>query len=112
MKKRNFIDKWMVFFLILVLGQVSSAFASSGPSRFGLGVQLGEPTGFTAKSYLQPNVALDLAVAYSFNKRFVTYSDLSYQYRLHLNTRTPFNNLSPSIGVGFGVRIRSEDKRH
>lgn len=70
---------------------------------FGLGVMIGEPTGFSGKYWLSQNNALDFGLAYSFIKPRAAFS-LHTDYLFH--SKSIF--LDPihfSTYYGFGVRI-------
>ena len=73
----------------------------------GVGVMLGEPTGFNGKLWLDEKNAIDLGIGWSFvgsDNGFSLHTDYLYHIdnSLHPNFRFP-------IYYGFGARIRSED---
>ncbi len=98
--------------LILALAIVLfSGVARSQEKDFGLGIILGEPTGISAKKWLNDKAAIDGAVAWSF----VTPSSfhLHADYLIHdfnlLNAKK--GKLPLYFGIGLRVRIRSGDNR-
>ena len=56
--------KVMIFFVFLF----AAATASHAQDGIGLGVILGEPTGFTFKTWTSRNTAVDAAAAWSFSE--------------------------------------------
>src|SRR5947209_3764573 len=48
---------------------------------FGLGVILGEPTGFNAAYQFTREVGMDVGLTYSFREYFMTYADATYSFR-------------------------------
>ena len=50
----------------IVIACVGTSVATAAPGLLGLGVMVGEPTGFSAKLWLGNHVALDAALAYSY----------------------------------------------
>jgi hypothetical protein len=75
----------------------------------GLGVILGEPTGFTGKVWLQPHQAVDAGLAFSFDNYVLLYSDYLFHFPGLFGSSTDFlRQLQPYAGVG-GELIISED---
>jgi hypothetical protein len=57
--------------------------AAYGPEgkRFGIGVYLGEPTGFTGKGFITERLAIDGIVAWSFvDSQFTMIGDATYEF--------------------------------
>lgn len=68
---------------------------------FGLGVVLGEPTGFTAKYWLQNPSAIDFGLAFTFNNFFLIYADYLYHFPGVFGNQTQFiSELTPYVGGG------------
>ncbi len=79
----------------------------SQDKAFGLGIMIGQPTGFSAKYWLNNEHAVDFGLAYSFiggDKGFSLHSDYLY----HINGFTK-SNIKLPVYYGFGARIRSVD---
>ncbi len=52
------------------------------PGRFGVGAQVGQPTGITAKYYFQPDIAVDLLAAWGFDRSVFATLHASYEYAI------------------------------
>lgn len=81
-----------------------NAFAQD--DAFGLGIIVGEPTGISAKKWLNSNNAVDGAVAWSVNKnaRFQIHADYLY-HRSYLLSADHTNDTIP-VYFGLGARMR------
>lgn len=64
-------------FSFLLLASVERVYSQTSGGDFGLGIILGEPTGISAKYWVQGNHALDAGLAWSFgpNSRFHLHTD-------------------------------------
>lgn len=62
---------------------------------FGIGLMFGEPSGITAKYWLDRRMALDFGLAYSWNNHYVAMVDLLFHFPVK-NERI----LHPYIGIG------------
>jgi len=93
-------------FLFLALGGIFIfSNVKAQESKFGLGVMLGAPTGFSAKYWLNEDNALDFGLAYSFVENGNALS-LHSDYLYHEQHWFPqFDRLD--FYYGFGARIRS-----
>lgn len=115
LRKRHFRLTSVFFYSTHLLAQMAHAytntsetrpFASSvdgGPGRIGLGLMLGEPTGVTAKYWLNRTSAVDMGVAYSFNNYFTILSDylVHFPNALNASVRGDFQGqFVPFIGIG------------
>lgn len=91
-----------IYFLISVLFVLNNSFAQD--KGFGLGIMIGEPTGFSAKYWLNNKNAFDGGLAYSFVKKHNAVS-LHADYLYH-NYDLIKSNYKIPIYYGFGVRMR------
>lgn len=94
--------------LILALSVMPTrAEANVTASGFGVGVVLGEPSGLSARWWLNPSYdALDFAVAYSFDSYFLVNAD----YKLHFpswfrSTLAGRKGVIPYFGLGAGLGV-------
>jgi hypothetical protein len=97
--------------LILALGIVLfSGVARSQDKDFGLGIILGEPTGISAKKWLDDKSALDGAVAWSLvtPSSFHLHADYLYHDFNLFNVKK--GKLPLYFGIGFRIRIGDEDR--
>lgn len=77
---------------------------------FGLGVILGEPTGVTAKYWVDRRTAIDSTFSYSFNDYFLLYADYLYHFPGVFGRSSTFvSQLNPYIGVGLEFFIQTQD---
>ena len=97
----------MILALALVL---FSGVARSQEKGFGLGIILGEPTGISAKKWLDDNSALDAAVAWSLvtPSSFHLHADYLYHNFNIFNVKK--GKLPLYFGIGFRIRIGDEDR--
>jgi len=85
----------------------STIFISTGKAQnkeFGLGVMLGEPTGFSAKYWLSEDKALDFGLAYSFVKS-VSALSVHCDY-VHHDFDLIKSKYQVPVYYGFGARLR------
>jgi hypothetical protein len=97
----------MILALALVL---FSGVARSQEKGFGLGIILGEPTGISAKKWLDDKSALDGAVAWSLvtPSSFHLHADYLYHNFNIFNVKK--GKLPLYFGIGFRIRIGDEDR--
>ncbi|MDR3608385.1 MAG: hypothetical protein P4M08_13530 [Oligoflexia bacterium] len=87
--------------------------ASSQHGPLGLGIVLGEPTGFTAKYWTHSTEAFDLGIAYSFNDFFTLYGDYLWHFpEWFSKTSIRGKGLEPYLGVGGVLWVDTESGRH
>lgn len=102
--------KRMLFLAILVFAGFQDASAQA--SGFGLGVIVGEPTGISAKKWLNQETALDFAAAWSFEgeNSFSLHAD--YLFHNFWVFKVEERRLPVYIGVGgrLKFRDRKDDK--
>ena len=101
--------------LILAAALLSPALARADGGPFGLGIILGDPSGLSAKLFLDGRHAVDFALDFSFR------DDAMYihaDYLLHIKqftSRKAGNHLFlPYVGVGgkLGIRDNHDDDHH
>jgi hypothetical protein len=93
--------------LVLTVFMIMSLVLQAQEKKLGLGIMLGQPTGLSAKYYLNEKNALDFGLAYSFignDNGFSFHCDCVYQ----LNSISR-SNIQLPLYYGFGARIRSAD---
>ncbi len=97
--------------LILALAIVfCSGIARSQDKNFGLGVILGEPTGISAKKWLDDKSAIDAAVAWSLVAPSSFHLHADYLYHNFNIFDVEKGKLPLYFGVGFRIRIGDEDR--
>ena len=86
----------------------SGTAAASDHGGFGVGVILGEPTGFTAKYWLTRKTAFDVGAAWSFESSgyFELYGD--WLYHIFDLIKVPQGELPLYLGVGGRIAIPEE----
>jgi len=97
--------------LIIALAiMLFSGVARSQEKDFGLGIILGEPTGISAKKWLDDKSALDGAVAWSLvtPSSFHLHADYLYHDFNIFNVKK--GKLPLYFGIGFRIRIGDEDR--
>ncbi|MEW6196866.1 MAG: hypothetical protein AB1521_17090 [Bacteroidota bacterium] len=93
---------FFVLLIILLTGSIN--YISAQDSGFGAGIILGEPTGLSAKYWLDEDNALDFGLAYSFirkNSAFSIHADYLYHAFDLIESK-----LRIPVYYGFGARIR------
>lgn len=93
------------FLLIIFIFSLTSLKSYSQERGLGLGVMIGEPTGFSGKYWLNKEHALDFGLAYSFvhsNSAFSLHGD----YLIHLPDLIKSEYRLP-VYYGFGARIHT-----
>lgn len=108
--------KFLLFFSFILLTtelfaakqQTEAKTKQNGP--FGIGIIIGEPSGITLKYWLDKTSAIDLALAWSFEKEasFRIHGDYLWHFRDVLNV--PHGDLMPYIGGGLLVNISDKAK--
>lgn len=94
----------IVFVCVLFLEFFISADLRAQDKGFGLGIMLGEPTGLSAKYWLDNNKALDFGLAYSFVQS-VNALSIHCDYVYHNNDIIK-SDLRIPVYYGFGARLR------
>ena len=82
--------------------------SNNHPPTIGLGLVIGEPTGFTGKFWLANEKAIDFGLAYSFGSYVLVYADYIFQWPGAFSLRTGekfFNDLIPYVGIGAAVML-------
>jgi hypothetical protein len=82
--------------------------AGGGP--LGLGIVLGDPTGFTGKYWTGPRTAFDGGLAFAFGDYFLVYGDYLYHFPGALGSTSAFTEaLTPYVGFGALVAFSTGD---
>jgi hypothetical protein len=97
----------LILALVIVL---FSGVALSQDKDFGLGIILGEPTGISAKKWLDDNSALDAAVAWSLVTPSSFHLHADYLYHDFNLFSVKKGKLPLYFGIGFRIRIGDEDR--
>lgn len=74
----------------------------------GAGIILGEPSGLTAKVWLEQGLALDAAVAWSFQGDSSLYIHSNALYHFRVLDTTGGNFLTPYVGGGVAFRFQDD----
>ena len=97
---------WLIFSLLFIVS-VNTYSQSSG---FGVGVMIGEPTGISLKNWISGTTALDVGVAWGFDKKgaFHVHSDyLIHDYEL---IKTSHGRLPVYYGIGGRILLTSDSR--
>src|SRR5690606_19289039 len=87
--------------------------AASGGGPLGLGILLGDPTGFTGKYWMDQRSAADFGLAFDFGDYFVIYGDYLYHFPGALGAASKFaKELTPYVGIGGMIAFSSHDHPH
>jgi hypothetical protein len=90
--------------LMLLAGAAALPTAARAQANgFGLGVILGEPTGFSFKGWTGPTTAIDAALAWSFVDETTFHVHIDYLWHNETITKKP----SMPVYYGFGGRIKT-----
>jgi hypothetical protein len=105
-----------IIIFALIVAVIAPAFAQvagiPGVRGLGLGVILGEPTGFNVKLLISPQAAFDIGLAWSFTDAtrpgfsFVVYAD--YLYHFFGLVRVPVGQLGFYCGVGGLLNVHTD----
>jgi hypothetical protein len=103
--------KFLVLVSALVVLQFSSV-AEASSRAFGAGIVLGEPSGFSAKTWLRSNRAIDMGLAFSLNDFFLLFADYDYHFGAVFGHSSPFvSRLNPYIGIGAALWFSTHNGR-
>ena len=98
--------------LALIFIFLGSSLAYASDKKLGLGIIIGEPTGFTPKYWLSPRTAVDFGLTYSFGDYFLIYSDYLYHWLGAIPAKERFfKELSLYIGGGGVLFVGSSTAR-
>jgi hypothetical protein len=108
-----------IFLLFLLFAAASPLAAQEGDTTrlgggdntvniIGAGLILGEPTGLTAKVWLEKGLALDAAVAWSFLDESALYIHSNALYHFRVLDTTGGNFLTPYVGGGAAFRFQDD----
>jgi len=94
------------FFLFLTFLIATSSIAYA---KIGVGIQVGDPTGLTAKYFTKRTRAFNLGVSYSFTEFIVVYLDHQWVFWGSLRKHgKELRNLHPYLGFGVGATFATE----
>ena len=79
-----------------------------GSEGFGIGVMLGEPTGFNAKGWIGEHSAIDGALGWSFSGENNLEFHTDYLYHLFEVIDVPNGRLPICFGAGLRYKVRDE----
>ncbi len=94
-----------IFLTLGIIFLLTKSGISAEPTRFGLGIVLGEPTGISFKYWQNEKFAFDGAIAWSFGKPSAFH--LHGNYLLH----TPLSDIyeqPPTILLYYGIGLRAQ----
>jgi hypothetical protein len=89
-------------FFLAVLLTVAAPEAPAQRKGFGLGVILGEPTGFSAKGWIDSRSAIDAGLAWSFLHE--TTFHVHVDYLLHTSDLTERSDMPAYYGIGGRIK--------
>ncbi len=92
-------------FFLAVLLTVAAPDARTQQKGFGLGIILGEPTGFSAKGWVDSRSAIDAGLAWSFLHE--TTFHVHIDYLLHTETVTKRREMPVYYGIGGRIKAGS-----
>jgi len=98
--------RWLVLLIVVVAAATTPARAA-GP--FGIGIQVGEPTGITAKYFLSGNNALQGAAAWSFSDEGNFHLQIDYLYHFVAIFEGDDKGRPIPWYVGIGGRYKTRD---
>ncbi|MGD8781593.1 MAG: hypothetical protein PVH88_21830 [Ignavibacteria bacterium] len=98
----------IVLFLLCLFTLISAENLESSRNRIGVGLILGEPTGFSGKYWINEFEAVDVGIAYSFigNSSFSLHADYLYH---DLDMIIDKHEIPVYYGFGFRYRALDDD---
>lgn len=94
--------KWI---LIIICFYSYATYSDTIPAqKSGVGVILGEPTGFTVKYWKNQERAVDAGLAFSFDEYMLFYSDYLIQFK-------PIKKILPYAGIGGEILFSTDSRR-
>jgi len=94
--------------LLVILLQIFGMGADITEEGFGLGIIIGEPTGISFKSWMKENVAIDGAVAWSFEGEDAFHIHADYLF--HNSRWIKVDEGKLFIYYGIGARLKLQDR--
>ncbi|HUP57911.1 MAG TPA: DUF3996 domain-containing protein [Bdellovibrionota bacterium] len=95
---------------ILVLGFSHSSLAATKST--GVGIILGEPTGFSFKHWTASDRAIDAGLSFSFSDFFLIHADYLFHFPGAFGTNEPFiRQLDPYVGIGAALFFSTKSGR-
>ena len=103
--------KSLIFFLIVLFLQVTGAASNKTNSMlaktYGLGLIIGDPTGFSGKYFITSREAIDFALDYWFSKHLHIHGDYLYHFHSFLpGNNVHLNRISFYTGGGGKIYLR------
>ncbi len=95
-----------IFYIVII--SLSTKLSASSSHTFGIGFILGDPSGFTAKYFINGNNAIDAGIGPSGRDGFYLYAD----YLRHVHNLFPVTEISLYVGAGLGVHDHDEEHAH
>ncbi len=95
--------------VLLAIALLTGTTTMAQPSGFGIGAQVGEPTGLSLKFWNNPQRSLNIAAAWSMGRsgRLVVQTDyVFYNYNI---LDTDIDNVETPLYYGLGAQIRFEE---
>lgn len=86
---------WIVLVLAGVIAGPALGQRAAPPGRWGIGAQVGSPSGLTLKHYLKRDVAIDFLASWGFDRSVLATVHLAYDYLI------PESPLGVYLGPGF-----------
>ena len=100
----------LILFCSLLISPSSAHATGGGP--FGLGVILGEPTGFTGKYWQNNQEAIDFGLTWSFGSYFLVYGDYLWHWKGVINAKGQFfKDLHLYLGAGAVLFVGGDEAR-
>lgn len=93
---------FLLLLVLLVFGQTASGQSARSQGQFGVGLQIGNPTGLTTKYYARKQVALVLLGSWNLDKFLLFSSHIVYEHTI------PDSPLLFFIGPGFFLGNRDD----
>lgn len=90
---------------VVVIYIIFSGFIYSQHQGVGLGIRIGEPTGFNAKYWISSSTALSFNMGYALASNSRLHISADYLYHLYDLIDIPENQGNIPFFYGFGVRI-------
>jgi hypothetical protein len=100
--------------LLLLLGLISSLqlAQASGDKGTGVGIILGDPTGFTANFWRDDAHSIDAGLAFAFNSFVIGYSDYLWHFATAFEgTDLSEDHVTPYVGAGLALFISGDTGR-
>lgn len=97
------IARLVSLFILAILLNATAPNAQAQQRGYGLGVILGEPTGFSFKGWIDSRSAIDAAIAWSFSHQ--TTLHVHVDYLLHTEGLTKRSDIPAYYGIGGRIKV-------